>query len=717
MQLAQKGAWKEIPGFDVKMYNKLTRETTATWMDMKAQGFDPVFVHSVPTGRINRVLYPAQSIIPKDASSTKKRMIDMTPAAQDFTIAASDQMMEFISKREIETALKHIVDMKGESQAVLRERYYRAAEKRAARSPVKTVDGHLQDLMTENYRKFDVVEEGYNWGSPYLKKLADEQPWIPINTYDNLKSLADPGMIAGGMFDGLTKTFRIATVGLSLRTQIYNVIGGALSVELQSPGSMLRQGARVKQYMDDARAGRSSAWFDDELKTMIGSQKQAMLRLDDVAAGKVTEGAVNYLKGKKFKGWWDQIQQHKIDSGKIGKPKDFKGKITGVTEKLYDLNGFFDDMYRMVSYYDELDRGIKKGMTRDNASAAAIGQTRKVLQDWMGMTPMERGIMKSIVPFYGFVGHAIRFVMAYPLDHPLRAEIMTKLAMAELEDMEGMPTRFLSSLFFGEQDAEGNQTALNMAAMNPFGDVANMLTISGFLGATNPAISTALQMVGVDQGEAELYPSLRFDPESGRLSAQHSNPLMMLAENTIPQSALVGALLGINGEFNDALRRDPAAANRMLLSGMTIPILWRQYNVPQEQFKAEVARFDAQETVKNQALKTGDWSEALRYPSLAQYLGALDDMPDDQLSAFHPVTDDVLNNITSAAMSGRPVGMPTVSPLDDTIRGVLAAGPGMIQRQGLRSVGDGSGSAGSGLRVNPNGVPMGGSVGQTTGGI
>lgn len=715
VQLAQKGAWKEIPGFDIKMYNKLTRETTATWMDMKAQGFDPVFVHSVPTGRINRVLYPAQGIIPKDASSTKKRMIDMTPAAQDFTIAASDQMMEFISKREIETALKYIVDMKGESQAVLRERYYRAAERRAARSPVKDVEGHLQDLMTDNFRKFDVVEEGYNWGSPYLKKLADEQPWIPIGTYENLKSIADPGMIAGGMFDGLTKTFRIATVGLSIRTQIYNIIGGAISVELQSPGAMVRQGARVQQYMADVKAGIPSAWFDDELKTMTGSQKQSMLQLDDVAAGKVTEGAVNYLKGKKFKQWWDQIQQHKIDSGRVGKPKDFKGKIAGVTEKLYDFNGFFDDMYRMVSYYDELDRGVKKGMTRENASAAAIGQTRKVLQDWMGMTPMERGIMKSLVPFYGFVGHAVRFVLAYPLDHPLRAEIMTKLAMAELEDMEGMPTRFLSSVFFGEQDAKGNQTALNMAAMNPFGDVANMMTISGMLGATNPAISTALQMVGLDRGEAELYPSLRFDPETGRLSAQHGNPLMMLAENTIPQSALVGALLGINGEFNDALKRDPAAANRMLLSGMTLPILWRQYNIPQEQFKAEVARFDAQETVKNQALKSGDWTEALRYPSLAQYLGALDDLPDDQLSAFHPVTDDVLNNITSAALTGRPVGLPSITPLDDTVRSVLATGPGMLQRQGLRSVV--APSAGSGERVNLNGVPMGGSVGQTTGGI
>jgi hypothetical protein len=300
---------------------------------------------------------------------------------------------------------------------------------------------------------------------------------------------------------------------------------------------------------------------------------------------------------------------------------------------------------------------------------------------------MERGIMKSIIPFYGFVGHAIRFVLSYPLDHPLRAEIMTKLAMAEMEDLDGLPTRFLGSMFFGSQDENGNQSAFNLAPMNPFGDVANMLTISGFLGATNPAISTMFQMVGVDQGEAELYPSLRFDPETGRLTAKHSNPLLMLAENTVPQSGLVTSMLGINEQFNETLQRDPAAASRFLLSSMSVPILWRQYNVPQEQFKSEVARQKSETTVKNEALKTGDWSEALRYPSLVEYLKTLDELPDEQVSAFHPVTRDVLGNIQEAALSGRSANTPSVTPLDDQVVAAQSAQVELLQRQGVRSLG------------------------------
>jgi hypothetical protein len=60
--------------------------------------------------------------------------------------------------------------------------------------------------------------------------------WIPQSTYKNLKALADPKTIAGGLFDPITKTFRIATVGLSIRTQIYNIIGGAVAAEMQAPG-------------------------------------------------------------------------------------------------------------------------------------------------------------------------------------------------------------------------------------------------------------------------------------------------------------------------------------------------------------------------------------------------------------------------------------------------------------------------------------------------
>lgn len=322
--------------------------------------------------------------------------------------------------------------------------------------------------------------------------------------------------------------------------------------------------------------------------------------------------------------------------------------------------------------------------------------------------------MKSLVPFYGFMSYAMRFVMSYPMDHPLRAEMISKLAQAEMEDMNALPTRFMSNWFIGGMDAEGGQNALNLAPINPYGEVANMLTLEGFLGATNPAINTMFQMVGLDQGQAELYPSLRYDPETGRLGAKRGNPILALLENTIPQSSLVTSVLGVNDQFNETLQRDPAAANRLLLSSLTVPILWRKYNVPQEQFKAEVARMETEQVVLNQALKTGDWSEALRYPSLAAYLDALDAMPDQDLAAYRGLSKDQAAEIARSSMAGRPPGLPSVPVLDDVVKAQMD----QVGLLGGQVAGVGIAAGGSGLSGGQGGAepPIAGSLANTSSG-
>lgn len=665
-ELADSGMWSEIPGFSEEMYRKVQREVARDWRRWRNEGFDPVWVHTVTPNRINKVLYPTETVIPTTPISTRARTWDAAPGAVDFSIAMADDMRDFLSKREVEVALRQVIDLRGETEASLRARFAGLAEDRARRSPVLDREGHLQQIIAERYRPFDPDVEGYNWGSPYLKKLAAERPFIPIETYNNLKDIANPKAILGGVMDPATKLFRMSVVGTSIRTQIYNILGGAVAVELQRPGAMIRNWKTVRDWI------RDPSLVPDELKEMIGSQKRTMLELDDIERGKVTEGVARYMKGAKLRQWWDQIQQAKVDKGLTGQPiRKFAGKVEGLVQKAYDFNGFFDDMYRMTAYLDEYNRGIKAGYTHKAAAQQGIGLARRVLQDWMGMTPMERGIMKSIFPFYGFIGHAMRFVLSYPMDHPLRAEFMTKLAMAEIEDLEGLPTRFLGNLFLGGLDAQGKRNSLNIAPFNPFGDVANMMSVGGFLGATNPLISTAFQMVGVDQGTAELYPSLRYDPETGRLAAKHGNPLFMLAENTIPQTALISAALGLNDQFNEMLTRDPAAANRFLLSTLTVPLVWRNIEYTEEQFKAEVARQDAQTMVKNEALRSGDWDEASRYPSLASYLAALDAMPDDLLSPFRPITDEDTRELARRALSGENVELPRVPMLDEVVNGYL----------------------------------------------
>jgi len=267
-----------------------------------------------------------------------------------------------------------------------------------------------------------------------------------------------------------------------------------------------------------------------------------------------------------------------------------------------------------------------------------------------GIAPFERNMLKAIFPFYGFMNQAVRYVMRFPVDHPSRAEIVGAFGRTEAEDSKVLPSSFLSALFFGDTSSDGSRRALNTAPINPFGDVANMFTLAGFLSATNPVIGTALESVGLVRGEAELYPTLRYDPETGRLTAVHGNPLLKLVENTIPQTAVLTALLGVNAEFRDRLQRDPAAASRFLRSAAGLPILSRNWNIPAEIAKAETARGKSEDSARNEALRSGDWTQALRYPGLRDDYERLLAASPQELAQYQPQGADIYQAMIEQAL-------------------------------------------------------------------
>lgn len=669
-QLADRGQWTQIPGFDEKVYGQVQREAARTWQSMRDNGLDPVYVHSVTPGKVGVATNPLEAIVPTDPSSVRARVLNMAPSLNDVSVALTHQAMEFLSRQHIETAIKTIADSQGVSEAALRAQYAETAASRAARNGALDYEGHLQRLMNENWKRFDPDEMGYKWGSAYLDRLKQDGTWIPKTAYDNLKALSEPRQILGGVMDPVTGLFRMATTALSLRTQLYNILGGGIAVEVDRPGALLRAGAQAREWMKDP------SLMPDSLKVIVGQQKHTLMDLDKESLGIINEGVLGHLRGKMLKRFWDSEQAAKVEGTPIlGR---YGGKIKGLVQKSYDLNGMFDDFYRITSYIDSYKSSIAKGYTAKAAEDAAVATTRRVLQDWMGMTPVERSVVKSIFPFYSYMGHALRFVLKYPLDHPLRTEILAKVAQSELEDQGSLPSRFLSMLFFGGTGASGERNALNLGPLNPFGGVSNWMSIQGLLGNTNPLIKTALESVGVKNGTADLYPTLTYDPETGRLAADTGNPLELLLQNTIPQSNVLTAILGINNQYRDQLKTDPAGALRYLASAMTIPVPWRSIQIPQEQFKAEIARETAATQTQSAAVKSGDWSEALMYPSLRQYFAALDQLPANELAPYQPLTPQQIQAAQGGKVNGN-VTLPNfkgAQPIKDLVAQLIKAQSG-----------------------------------------
>lgn len=610
------------PHFDYDAYKLIRTDIMHTWQDLKDRGLDPEFVHVTTPEQARQILNPQVSETPGSITATRTRSHDMSAGVHDVTVAINHQAVEILQRLGSEQVMDFVGRAHGIKEADFAASLHEQALRLADDNPTLGYDRHLEKLMKQTRVKFDPEEFGVNWSSAKLRQLDTDSYWIPKPLAKQLKSMHDPKSFLGGVMDPLTNLFKFAVIGLSPRTQLYNILGGGTMVTGQA-------GFGAWKYMNDARAMLKDPSLipNEHLRAMIGSQKRSIME-DRIKALPVAQvdGVMKYLTGRTMRRLMNTIQESKLTKG-------FKT----AADKSLDINGWFDDQYRIMAYLTGRDKGLMKGMTKEAAEAAGMEMTRKTLMDWGSFTPMERSVLKSIFPFYGFMSYAMKYVLRYPVDHPLRAELMARFAQAELADMnDTLPSRFLASLPIGKVDADGHQGFLQMAAVNPFGDVANSMTLAGFLGSTNPILATILESVGMERGSAELYPSLQYDPQSGRLAAEHPNSLMTLLTNTIPQSQILINLFGVNSDFNDQLRRDPAGAMRQMLSAGGLPTVYRSINVPQEQAKAELARMQADQKVKSTALASGNYSDAMNHPHVAAFLQSTNELPEDVRAQYTP---------------------------------------------------------------------------------
>lgn len=635
------GDQKEVGRF----YEGIENEVKKTWMYLKEQGAEPSFIHVATRPRVQATLRPAPGPLPVNLSQVQERATNLTPGIENPGVALSHQGVEMLMRRSSEDALDAVLQQYGVPEWQLRDMYRVQARAQAEIDPWWGFKGEMKDIVQKRWMPVDLNNLGFDWRSARLSKYNQETYFVPRAVYETLSQITNrPKSAFGNIVDPVTKVFRASVIALSPRTQLYNVLGGATMLMGETgPGAFKYMSQALKWSKNPELIPAEMA----ELRRVIGSQRQIMKDFDEgltaVERQKKAMWNAQYAGGKTLGRLWRQIQESKIVGG-VGKASDF----------MYDLNARMDDMYRTMAYLYNYDKAITKGLLPDVAEKAGMEMMKKVMMDWAGMTPVERTILKSVIPFYSFMNHAVRYVFRYPIDHPLRAGVLGAFGRSQQDDLDAMlPDRFLGAFFFGDTDSQGRRNALNLTPFNPFGDVANMLTFTGFLASVNPVIATTLEAAGLDRGEAELYPSLRYNPETGRLEGVRTNPLVAFASNVIPQSELLLTLMGTHTQLSEQIRRDPTGAWRTIASAGGAPILWREYNVPQEQFKAELARQDSQNNALNTALKNGDWGEVSRYPGLAGVQERVAGLPPEVLAQFTPPEAEAIRAQLEALLAGQ----------------------------------------------------------------
>ena len=531
----------------------MTREFESSWRDLKAAGVDPVFMHHVTPGREASIDYPHAADVLRTPSQFKARVGDVTPYVRDPAVVLTHQGLELMSRRATEDFVGSVTDMYGRTVDDLRARFLPAARRRALRDPRIDVEGHLERLIGREFTEWDPASI-IPWRAPRSTARAaatSTRVYLPNTVATVIKQLHTPSrpFTLTAALDPITNLFRTSVLALSPRFLLNNIVSGAVMVGARtSPG--------VFRYLRAAREAINDGTLPSELRFQLGESTRDLAEF-------------NIRAGGTLRRLFDEAQQSTnptvARAGAVASPRCEAG--AGFVEGSYRLNALVDDTYRTMGYLHTRDRALTKGMTAEQAERAGLDAARKVLQTWDDMTPVERSILRRVMPWYSFAKLILGYVAKYPIDHPVRAAVTASIARAELDDLgTGLPETFLNVFFLGEPDDNGHVTALTPGGMNPFRDVANYFTLAGFLGSTNPLLSTILETAGIDTGTGgpELYPNLRYSPETGRLTVDNPNPLLTLVSNVIPQTRILTALTGTSAEYRELLATNPAAARRLL---------------------------------------------------------------------------------------------------------------------------------------------------------
>lgn len=647
------GRWSEMVRaglIDPKELSTWVREANETMNELRAAGHEPLFVHRVRPGAAHSINNPAplRGLDQKrmgNPSQVKERAFDSGAYVHDLGVSLSHQALEWVNRRAATTFLRDFLrttPLEGETVAPfarsyddLVRQYAGVGRARQGLDPFADPVEAINRRIGKEWVRFDPkqlpadvrAELGFTKNFPEA-----DLPYVPKPLMKNLEWLIKPPDL-GKVVDVPMTAFRTSVVALSPRAQVNNVVGGFIMLQARTGPGIWTKFQPAFEMMRRIHAGEAVDDISATFRNTFGSTARELLDMND-------QSRIQFAAGSKMAELWSQFEDSK--PRKAGR---------ALVEKSLGLNAFFDDLYRTTAYLYEYDKALTKGMTREAAQAAGETLARKTLMSWDSMTPFERTIMRSIFPFYNFAGHLIRYVYRYPADHPLRAAVISTIARNELEDLgTGLPQTFLNSFFLGDPDERGHVTVANIGGMNPFRDAATYMTLAGFLSGVNPIFQTVLNLAGVEPSRpgTNLYPNLRYDPETGRLSEASPNPLTTLLTNTIPQAGVLTGLLDRSSEMQELFRFDPATGMRFLATTAGVPILWRDLEVNQEQFKAELRRDEAMQRVLSDALRSGDWTTAAQYEQLRPVLGQVDALQAQsgaRYARLNPTTIEQMQNL------------------------------------------------------------------------
>ena len=637
---------------------------------LRARGYKPMYVPT--TGArfagspyladdrvyVNPLKYPT-------ISASFKKAMDMSSTVNDVMLGVSKATKEQLGKDAtiefMDTVLKPMLRTGTSLRMAIAKEHLGQIET----DVTATALGDIDSLIEHHYGliPFDVkgiiglhqIEAG-KIADPALAQMHLEDFGLKEGeTYYLPKSLAHQveGLVGRDQFplhggwDKVTGVFKYSILGLSPRYTAHILFGGSMLLALRiNPGSFA--------YIHEA-AKAVKAYHHGE---------------DGAIPSEVFQGAAQ--RGSPdvevhFRGGWSMgyltIQERLVKMGLNPKTASLAQHLTAAADINFRFTNYISDMQRSIAYLDGMRSAERKGhfndpitgekihMTSDRAHWEGMQAAERVMGNLQAMTPLERSVARKIMPFYGWTKHILKYVLTYPIDHPWRAMFLSTLATQNSDNFaSGLDQRMQLLFFLGAPDKQGNVSAIDVRALNPFRDVANYATYGGWISSLNPVITAPFAMIdpSIVFGGNVLHPSVTYDAVYGTNTAGAAGGWLTAAEQEIPELSVLDNALGLSAKARSIRAQGGNAYAKSLFQSLNIPFAQVQHlNLEQISAKHEIDRFQQAKADALNAWQTGDFSALSKYPGTVP----------DPLQSGYNITPAQLQKQYAKALKANP-GLP-----------------------------------------------------------
>lgn len=575
-------------------WDQVRQDVQTGWTRLVAAGYDPIHIHTVTESTMPGVLYGrplAQRFTTPDV--VKERVFDLRPRITDAAMGLTASAVEFIRASGTEQMiLDHVMPLARTNDEVMKDMapFLHRLERKSPRG-ISSIGGSFEQIRGERWVKFDPAGL-WNFSTPRLEAIANERDlYLPKHIADQVAEMSKP------------PTSNALTRGMNRTTAIFkvSVLTGPRHLAHVTLGGVMFMLGRA--HIDDFLHWKEAIDLARDPTKMPSALSHG---LDHMTTDQIFSEAAGNKLGSMF------------------------SKALGPAKAMARAEEFVANFQRAMSYLGGKGRALRKGLSAEMAEEIGIRHANKIFMDFNGYTSFERGIIKQVFPFYSFTRHILGYVLTYPIDHPLRASILSNIAEIHRKDLEsGLPETFQNLFYLGPMGKDGNVSAIDLRTFNPMRDVGNMFSLRGFFTSLNPVAQAALQAGGVNPltGSPQLYAEMQFDPVTGSMISKRPKDIALkTAEAIVPPISALDNFLGLSANIRAMKASSPLAARKSLFSALNIPFVPQTYNLPATKTKIEQRLYLDAQNKMTAATTTGDFSEVSRYnlaPTPAKFGGGI----------------------------------------------------------------------------------------------